>query len=87
MTPKEIKTLIKTLRAAGVMHYKTPELELKLDPIEPRKRARSKPTDESEIKHKAEELTSLLKLSDQDLVDRMFPDYTTEDSAPQDETN
>lgn len=30
MTPKDIKSLIKTLRAAGVTHYKTPELELEL---------------------------------------------------------
>lgn len=86
MSPKEIKTLIKTLRAAGITHYKTPELELKIDPIEPRRRMRTKPTDESEIKHKVEELTSLLKLSDQDLVDRLFPDHTLEEPI-QEEAN
>lgn len=87
MNPKEIKALIKTLRAAGITHYKTPELELSLDPVEPKKRLRKAKAEEpTEIKHKVEELTSLLKLSDQDLVDRMFPDYTIEDPQ-QDETN
>lgn len=87
MNPKEIKALIKTLRAAGITHYKTPELELTLDPIEPKRRLRAKPDESKEIEHKVEELSSLLKLSDTELVDRMFPDYTTEEDPQQDETN
>lgn len=87
MTPKEIKTLIKTLRESGVTHYKSKDLELNLTPIlevVPRETIKPKAKvsvengeDESkEIIHKVEELTSLLKLSDKDLVDRLFPDHT-----------
>ncbi len=87
MTPKEIKSLIKTLRAAGVRHYKTPELELNLEPF-PEKVSRETTKAISKValdapyepdktpEHKVEELTSLLKLSDTDLVDRLFPDFT-----------
>lgn len=94
LTPKEIKALVKTLRAAGVLQFKTPDIELSLAPIivpelvkEPV--ARPIPLDtsaeeEKPIEHKVVELTSLLKLSDKDLVDRLFPDYTDygDDEAP-----
>ncbi len=74
MTVDEVKSLVKTLRECGVTHYKTADIELDLGPepmtpdIEPQK----------EIIHKVEELTSLLKLDDKALVDRLFPDYTIE---------
>ncbi len=89
MTPKEIKTLIKTLRAAGVTHFKSGDVELILlpsetKPVVPRE---TKPKEiiipldapheeDKPIQHKVVELTSLLKLSDTELVDQLFPDHT-----------
>lgn len=80
MTPKEIKALVKTLRSCGVTHWKTPEIELNLAPLAPRETKPKlvpieAPIVESEkIEHKVEELKSLLKLSDDELVDRLFPE-------------
>lgn len=93
MNAKELKAIIKTLKEAGVSNFKTPELELSFKAVEsishetkipsqPELKAKplDAPIDEpSEIKHKVEELTSLLKLSDVDLVDRLFPDHTNYD--------
>ena len=80
----DLKDLIKTLRAAGVTHYKTADLELTLAPQEPqRRRRRVTPEEEEEIKHKTEEMSSLMKLSDQDLVDRLFPEPTDDLEALQ----
>lgn len=81
MTLEETKELVKTLRELGVTHYKTSEIELNLLPEPPKAEPKFLPTVESneepqEIKHKVEELTSLLKLSDKDLIDRLFPDHT-----------
>lgn len=91
MTPKEIKTLVKALKAAGVTHYKTAELELNLatsqsfaSPNVSRETKKAPKAqlplltheEEKPIEHKVVELTSLLKLSDTDLVDRLFPDHT-----------
>lgn len=46
-------------------------------PLVPRETAEDKP-----IEHKVVEMTSLLKLSDQDLVDRLFPDHTEDAEEP-----
>jgi hypothetical protein len=96
MTPKEIKSLIKTLRASGISHYKTPELELTLSPLiekqikpivmpvaTPQTVSRETPLDapyeeEKPIEHTDVNLVSLLKLSDEDLLDRLIPDHTKE---------
>jgi hypothetical protein len=77
MNAIEIKELIKTLRECGVTHYKTAEIELDLGPA-PIAIDAPAPAPSPEILHKVEELTSLLKLSDVDLVDRMFPDTQKE---------
>jgi hypothetical protein len=79
MTVEETKALIKTLRECGVTRYKTPEIELDLGP-EPIKLDAPSPAP-VEIVHKVEERTSLLKLSDSDLVDRLFPDHTNNESG------
>ncbi len=76
MTPAEIKELVQTLRACGVTHYKDGSLELDLGPAP----ITSEP-DQKEIIHKVQNLTSLLKLDDKDLVDRLFPDYTQQGEA------
>lgn len=82
MNLDETKALIEMLRASGITHYKTSEIELnigsapvsvqpviQLDALE----------NEKPIPHVVQELTSLLKLSDVDLVDRLFPDTQKED--------
>lgn len=77
MTIDEIKALIKTLRECGVTHYKSADLELNLGP-EPVVNA----PEEKEIKSKLEHLSSLLRLSDLDLVDQLFP--TLDEAKEQD---
>lgn len=76
MSPAEIRDLVETLRACGVTHYKDGSLELDLGtapaPIE---------KEDKEIVHKVQELTSLLKLGDKELVDRLFPDHTNYDDT------
>jgi hypothetical protein len=71
MNPGEIKDLIKTLRECGVTHYKTAEIELDLgpEPLKPEPVAI-----DPDAQHIVHEMKSLLKLSDEDLVDRLFPD-------------
>lgn len=79
MTPAQLKSLIKTLKAAGVTEFQHGDLKLTLGvkPAETPKEPTpvDAPTESNEpIKHKVEEMTSLLKLSDVDLVERLFPD-------------
>ncbi len=80
MTIEETKELIKTLRECGVTRYKTTDIELDLGPA-PAINIDAPAPAPVEIKHKVEELTSLLKLSDTDLVDRLFPDHTNNESG------
>ena len=69
MTPNETKELLAVLRASGVTHYKSPELELTLEvAAAPIPQGSPEP-----IKEKLEQMTSLLKLDDVSLVDRLFP--------------
>ncbi len=83
MTPKEIKTLVKTLRKLGVTRYEAngvvfelgPEPETVQAPVTTSKDSE----DDSKIPHKILDLTSVMKLSNEDLVDRLFPD-TEEDT-------
>lgn len=89
MTPKETKALIKALKDAGVIHFKSGDFEVTLAAnleqkivAEP---ALITPIDapvaeDDPIKHKVEEMVSLLKLSDHDLVDRLFPDTQQEEA-------
>jgi hypothetical protein len=96
MTPKDIKKLIKMLRDSGVTHYKTAELELNLAPL-PTKEPKTPlvkaipletATEEDKpIEHTEMQLTSLLKLSDVDLLDRLFPDHTKEAEESAIDTN
>jgi hypothetical protein len=85
MSPKEIKSLIKTLRAAGCNYYKNGDLELHLGPVPQKQKEKSLPSVKSaplenstvdqspEIPHVVQEMTSLMKMSDSDLVERLFP--------------
>lgn len=78
MTPKEIKRLVKTLRAAGVTHYKNDLIELDLGPLPPPAKVGPETKEETQIPHVVEELVSVMKLSDNELVDRLFPDTQEE---------
>lgn len=71
MDLKEVQDLIKALRECGVTQYKTPELSLELGPLPV---VAPVPEITAEIKHKVEEMKSLMKLSDAELVDSLFPE-------------
>jgi len=84
MTPKELKQIVKTMRSLGVTHLKTESgQEITLSADAPIKAAKSvapvpveiSPEEEKEIKHRLEELTSVMKLDDASLLDRLFPDH------------
>ncbi len=87
MNAREIKALVKLLRAQGVTHYKQGDVELTLGvkevvPRETPRRVKAELVKESnEIVHKNEELKSVMKLSDTELLDRLFPDTQDEDEG------
>jgi len=54
------------LRSIAPFHSQKPATAPIEAPLSPEK--------EQEIKHKVEEMVSLLKLDDKDLIDRLFPD-------------
>lgn len=80
MEAKQLKKLVKTLRSLGVTRYRTPELELDLaiQPIGYKETAKSKPIDieSDKIPHVVQDLKSVMALSDDDLVNRLFPEPT-----------
>lgn len=92
MNAREIKALIKVLRTSGVTRFKSADFEIEMgssnqgdcaNPLNSNRLVRSQPPQpikdpepDEPIKHKVEELTSLLKLSDVDLVDSLFPDHS-----------
>ena len=90
MTPKELKKIAKTMRSLGVLHYKCGDVELNLGPTEPKP---VKPTaapvaekpitpeEVKEIEHKLEEMTSVLGLGDEALLNRLFPDTQPSDEV------
>lgn len=77
MDQKALKKLVQTLRELGVTSYDDGQgLKLSLSLNAPVKKAKP-PVDSKtvkEIKHKVEEFTSLMKMSDTELVDQLFPD-------------
>ena len=82
MSPKELKALVKTMRSLGVTHFKEGDVELELSPEVPMKqprRSKKSLEEEKEIKHKVEQLASVMSLGDEELLDRLFPDKTFED--------
>lgn len=87
MKPEEIIQLVQALKAAGVSHYKHGSMsisfESKLVQEETVSKVTQVPVDAptpvpEEIKHQVQELTSLLKLDDVSLVDRLFPEPIAE---------
>lgn len=97
VTFKETERLIKLLKANGISHFKSLEVEIDFgsvsgsvvdsvdhSPNHARSRQLDKkvvppqaaPPVEQHIPHHVNEVQQLLKLSDEDLVDRLFPDHT-----------
>ena len=84
------------LKAEGVTHFKSQDFEISLGgsiqgdmrPTRPAKDVPSEtPEEEKPIQHTDMQLTSLLKLSDLDLVDRLFPDHEKEAEESAIDTN
>ncbi len=92
MNLKSTEKLLKLLRAHGVTHFKSHEVELNIgaphtesldamSPVPSAERVETKgpehggaiPPVENPIPHHLNEVRSLLKLSDEDLVDQLFP--------------
>lgn len=81
MEPKQLKKLVKQLRAMGISYYKdqTVELELGSAPSKPTRQSTVSPTEiveSDKIPHVVQDLKSVMALSDTDLVDRLFPEPT-----------
>lgn len=89
--PKNLRDVLAVMRDYGASYIKTNDLEVKLDANTVNNTADKSISDkvpfptieekisqeeESKIKHKVVELTSVMKLSDMDLVDSLFPDHT-----------
>lgn len=86
MTAAETKELIEVLRAAGVIHYKSPELELTLAAMAPVAAQAPPAAPEAKdvrdpIKEKIEEMKSVMNMTDNELADRLFPIEQQEKSA------
>lgn len=81
LTPAAILDFIEKLKAAGVTHFKQGDLELTLLPDSPKTLSTLKPVSletppsepETQPPHIVQEMTSLLKLSNEDLMERIFP--------------
>jgi len=82
MTAGEFKEFVKTMREYGVLRFKMGNIEFNMGDLSKKD---SSPTSQSlrkdvlddaspDIKHKVENLSSLLKLDDMELVDQLFPD-------------
>lgn len=85
MTSSEIVELIKALKESGVMYFKQGDLELEFDtytqkktaavkiPFEPVSLEKPPEIPEKEVPHIVQEMRSLFKASDMELVDNLFP--------------
>ncbi len=88
MNPQKTEKIFSLMRQFGVEYLKTSEVEIRMGQINaplsisnPAKQeqkesasAASAPPVEVQIPHHENEVAKLLKLSDEDLVDRMFPE-------------
>jgi len=78
--------LFSLMKQYGVSYFKNVEFEVRMNkestkPIEPLKEkepphAAAAPPVNEEIPHHVNEVAKLLKLSDEELVDKLFPDYS-----------
>lgn len=85
MTPGEFKKIVQTMKSYGVSYVKMDNAEIKMTdhahPVAHEVTPFDSPVadDADPIKHKVEQMTSLMKLSDTELVDQLFPDHTETD--------
>jgi hypothetical protein len=93
MTPGEFREIAKAMQEFGIARFKSGDTEViarkaPTTTAEASPKAAFIPNDtpaqlqnasDDPIKHKVEELTSLMKLGDIELVDRLFPDHRNED--------
>lgn len=72
---EKLGPILELLQKHGVQHIKMEGLELSFLDVKPTQVAPEAPAPVSgPIKHETEELSSLLKLDDTSLVDRLFPE-------------
>lgn len=85
MKPEKLEQIIALCRLNGVTHFKHADFEIAFgEPVSSNivslgvKDPTIKPVPPTEmvIPHQSTEVANLLKLSDMDLVDKLFPDYT-----------
>lgn len=85
MKASEFRAIAKAMREFGLSHVKLGDVELTMFHVEhkgsPEKDAPRVPVNapneaSNPIEHKVEAMASLLKLSDSELVDELFPDHT-----------
>jgi hypothetical protein len=91
MTPGEFKEIARSMKDFDIAYVKMGDVELRRGTVYPvvqesvsienlPQGITTQPDDP--IQHKVDHLTSLMKLSDKDLVDQLFPDKTdVEESA------
>jgi hypothetical protein len=81
MTLAEHKELIQFLREQGTSHYKSGDFEVSFRETPPAASLRAEADKLGNIPHHITEMASLLKLSDKELVDQLFPEPKNEDDA------
>lgn len=85
MTPGEFKEIAKAMHEFGVHSVKMGDVMIlrEAHPISKFKKGLPLPVDPEDfkndpVKHKIDEMASLMKLSDSELVDQLFPDKSEE---------
>ena len=83
MKPGQIKAFAKVMQECGLSYLKTDGLELRMARSpSPQPLVKPRPIvtpvhlseeEKAEIKHKVEEMASVMKLGDDDLLERLFP--------------
>lgn len=90
MTPGEFKEIAKAMQEFGISYVKMRDCEISRGPQVPQvamqnhtvsnwPNPNSTENNSSDpIRHKVDQMTSMMKLSDTELVDQLFPDQTDE---------
>ena len=92
MKPEKAEKLFQLMKQYGVEHFKSGEVEIKISSVTETARInlpsvtekasikapepQAIPPVEMKIPHHVNEVANLLRLNDNDLVDKLFPDYT-----------
>jgi hypothetical protein len=92
MNPSKAEKLFELMKRHGVEHFKTMELEIRMHSSQiampeispkpsipdskPAPPLQAIPPNEMKIPHHVNEVANLLKLNDEQLVDKLFPDFS-----------